>query len=83
MLGLHPLSATFVWPIKIRVHCKNYSPRMSHTREIISNTLLLCRLCSSPITWGTVIGSGDKIACSRKETFTFRYINFQISYVKM
>ena len=33
---------------------------MSHTRDIQSNGL-----CSSLITWVSVIGSGDKMACSR------------------
>ena len=60
MPGSYPLSATFVWPIEIQVHCENQSSSMSRTRDVHSD-----RLHSSLITWGLVIGSGDKIACSR------------------
>ena len=60
MPGSHPLWATFVWPIEIQVHCKNQSSSMTRTQDIQGN-----RLCSSLITWVPVIGSVDKIACSR------------------
>ena len=60
MPGSHTLWATFVWPIEIQVHCKNQSSRMNRTRDIQGN-----ELCSSLITWVPVIGSVDKIACSR------------------
>ena len=60
MPGSHPLSATFVWLIEIQFYCENQSSSMSHTRDIHSN-----RVCSSLITWGLVIGSGNKIACRR------------------
>ena len=60
MPGSHPLWATFVWPIAIQVHCKNQSSSMTTARDKQGN-----RLCSSLIKWVPVIGSVDKIACSR------------------
>ena len=33
MPGSHPLWATFVWPIEIRVHCKNQSSSVSRVRD--------------------------------------------------
>ena len=63
----HPLWPTFVWPIKIQVHCKNQSSSMTCTRGIQGN-----RLCSSLITSVPVIGSVDKIACSRGQQTNLR-----------
>ena len=63
MSGSHPLSATFVWPIEIQVHCENQGPSKSPTRDIKGN-----RLFSSLITWVPVIGSGDNITCPHPET---------------
>ena len=46
MPGSHPLSATFIWPIEIQVHCENQSSSISRTRDIQRNGL-----CSSLIMW--------------------------------
>ena len=42
------------------IYCKNQSSSMTRARDIQGD-----RLCSSLITWVPVIGSVDKIACSR------------------